>query len=66
MSDVAIWLGIGAGIIVALVAEFAVYQWFRRKAARFDEFDGGFAHENLTHITRVKAPFIITKGDNHP
>lgn len=65
MSDHTIWFVMAFGIIAALVCEFAVYRYFQRKALEDEDFDGGYSIENEIRITRIKAPFIISKGDTN-
>lgn len=64
MTSTLFWLFAVAAILISLVAE-AVASWAMRRKIRHDDFDGGYSIENETHITRVYAPFIISKGDHH-
>lgn len=61
MNDLTIWLAMAGAIVGALGAEFLASRLIRRRAAR-DDFDGGFTHDNVVRVTRIRSPYIVTSN----
>lgn len=48
-------------ILAVLILAAILYLATRPK--RPAEFDGGFSHENDLRVTRVRSPYVISKGE---
>jgi len=49
-------------VLAALILAAVLYLVTRPKRPTA-EFDGGFSHENDLRVTRVRSPYVISKGE---
>ena len=46
-----------------VAAILLVIGFLAAKPRKQDDFDGGFSHENDLRVTRVRSPYVISKGE---
>jgi hypothetical protein len=49
--------------ILAVLILAAILYLATRPKRPTAEFDGGFSHENDLRVTRVRSPYVISKGE---